>query len=370
VEESLMASAEVRPDRILKDLERAWQTTGDQGEDVLRACTMTLVALVEQAREGSHAAELFGRLMRAHPSRAIIITTTPHREPPLEAVVSVQCWMPFGSRQQICSEQIEIAASQDALAGVAPVLTGLIVPDLPVVLWSRSRTLLHHEAFAELAEPASKIIVDTGSGGGRALDWEELRSYVEQGRNIVDLNWTRITPWREAVARVFQDAGCCARAQSIRQVRIIHEPAAGAVPALYLGGWIASCLGWKWIQGKSVSAHGPVQLSIEPAGAVESNTTQAQAPGSPLRGVVLSGDDWEVSIRLGEGLTAETRVLSLVTYTSFPALTEEELVSQELAILSPDRTFQEALQHAQRLAAVTAGPGKGEHEDEDEAEGS
>jgi glucose-6-phosphate dehydrogenase assembly protein OpcA len=366
VEESVMiASAEVRPDRILKDLERAWQTTSDHGDGVLRACTMTLVALVEQAGEGSHAAELFGRLMRAHPSRAIIITTTPRREPPLEASVSVQCWMPFGSRQQICSEQIEIAASQDALAGVAPVLTGLIVPDLPVVLWSRSRTLLHHEAFAELADPASKIIVDTGSGDGRALDWEELRGYLEQGRNIVDLNWTRITPWREAVARVFQDAACCARAQSTREVRITHEPAAGTVPALYLGGWIASCLGWRWEDGQPVAAHGPIQLSIEPAGAVE-----AHAPGSPLRGVALAGDDWAVSIRLGEGLTAETRVLSLVTYTSFPALTEEELVSQELAILSPDQVFQQALQHAVRLATITAGPGEGEHRDTDEAEGS
>ena len=44
--------------------------------------------------------------------------------------------------QQICCEQIEVAASPDRLADVAPTLLGIIVPDLPVVVWSRGHSLV------------------------------------------------------------------------------------------------------------------------------------------------------------------------------------------------------------------------------------
>ena len=40
----------------------------------------------------------------------------------MEARVFAQCWMPFGKRQQICCEQIEITASETSLADAASLI--------------------------------------------------------------------------------------------------------------------------------------------------------------------------------------------------------------------------------------------------------
>ena len=59
--------------------------------------------------------------MHEHPSRAIVVRVRQCAERVLEARVFAQCWMPFGGRQQICCEQVEITASPESLADVATV---------------------------------------------------------------------------------------------------------------------------------------------------------------------------------------------------------------------------------------------------------
>ena len=76
--------------------------------------------------------------MPEHPSRAIVIRFRAEDQRALAARVFAQCWMPFGHRQQICCEQIEITASDASLPDLAAVVLPLTVPDLPVILWCRS----------------------------------------------------------------------------------------------------------------------------------------------------------------------------------------------------------------------------------------
>ena len=54
--------------------------------------------------------------MPEHPARAIVIRLRGAGERALSERVYAQCWMPFGQRRQICCEQIEITASDAALA--------------------------------------------------------------------------------------------------------------------------------------------------------------------------------------------------------------------------------------------------------------
>ena len=83
---------------------------------------------------------MIASLMHEHPSRAIVLRIRPGSE--LDARVFAQCWMPFGKRQQICCEQVEITSPEAALGDAASLITGIVVPDLPVVLYLRTPALI------------------------------------------------------------------------------------------------------------------------------------------------------------------------------------------------------------------------------------
>ncbi len=134
--------AAIRPERLLKDLRNLWVDLGkDEPSGVLRACAMTMIVVVEEERDAQAIGETLASLMHEHPSRAIVLRVRSEEEPSLSARVFAQCWMPFGSRQQICCEQVEIISSLASFADVPAVLRSLAVPDLPVVLYCPSEAL-------------------------------------------------------------------------------------------------------------------------------------------------------------------------------------------------------------------------------------
>src|SRR5438094_770354 len=168
-------AAAVQPERILKDLAKLWVDLAKEDSEkgssgVLRACAMTLIAAVEEEADAASVGETLAELMHQHPSRAIVLRVCAEQESALDARVFAQCWMPFGRRQQICCEQVEITASPSRVDDLPKLVLGLTVPDLPVVLWCRSERLANDASFQQLFPLATKIIVDTErfahSGGG------------------------------------------------------------------------------------------------------------------------------------------------------------------------------------------------------------
>src|SRR5947209_9729460 len=254
-----MATA-VQPERILKDLAKLWVDLGKEDSQkgsagVLRACAMTLIAAVEEQADAAAVGETLAELMHQHPSRAIVLRVCADQESALDARVFAQCWMPFGRRQQICCEQIEITASPSRVDDLPKLVLGLMVPDLPVVLWCRSERLAKDPNFQHLFPLASKIIVDTEhstpetpqtgrqpgqSSGPTGPAFIKDPSF--RGFNIADLAWTRLTRWRESVAQVFDNEQALRHLPGIGSVTITHSgPDAGQpLPSrlIYLSGWL------------------------------------------------------------------------------------------------------------------------------------
>ncbi len=85
--------------------------------------------------------------MRDYPNRAVIVRVREGGEPLLDCHVTAQCWMPFGTRQQICCEQIEVTASDSNLPGLMPILLAIAAPDLPRVVWCRSARIFRLPAW-------------------------------------------------------------------------------------------------------------------------------------------------------------------------------------------------------------------------------
>src|SRR5437899_2086634 len=149
-------STTVAPEKILKELAALWVSQGREGEGsqsagVLRACSLTLVVLTETSDDAAALGETIAALMPEHPARALVIRLSGAGRRALTQRVYQQCWKPFGQRRQICCEQVEITASDAALADLPPLLLALAVPDLPLIVWCRSPRLVQMTEFREIA---------------------------------------------------------------------------------------------------------------------------------------------------------------------------------------------------------------------------
>jgi glucose-6-phosphate dehydrogenase assembly protein OpcA len=316
----------VRPERILKDLRTLWVDLGKQEPTgVLRACAMTLVVVVEEEHDAQAVGETIASLMHEHPSRAIVMRIRKGEQPCLSARVFAQCWMPFGSRQQICCEQVEMVSSLASFSDASSVLQGLVVPDLPVVVYCPSEALWPLPEFTGLLPLATKLILDSDSmeSAPTALTYLQGLPRTSTLRKA-DLTWSRLTPWREAIALIFDDPARMRCAFDLQEVQILyHSPSGEPSSVYYLAGWFMSVLG------------AGVKICIAPGvGPDYAGVAHVTLTGPKLKATVdlTAPDTVDISAN-GEHL--QMRV--------FPPIGEREALRQELTIADRDVRFEDAL---------------------------
>jgi glucose-6-phosphate dehydrogenase assembly protein OpcA len=237
-----------QPENILKGLGKLWTSLGQEEKQqgkptVLRACAMTLIVATDEADSGFAASQTISELMHSHPARGIVLAVSPDAEKSLEARVLAQCWKPFGKAQQICCEQIEITARPQSWPNVGPTLIGLTVADLPVIFWCRHKGALSkaatkddHAGLEAIASLATKIVIDT-RGMPAANAAALIERWQARGRVVADLEWTRLTPWREPLAHLFDV--CDIRLADFHSIEIEHTDEQPSMAALYLAGWLS-----------------------------------------------------------------------------------------------------------------------------------
>jgi len=334
MEDSLMTGT-IHPERVLQELERLWndlgRNQGDEPGEVARACSMTLIVLTDPATEQEPAIATLAELMREHPARAIIVRVDPGGTSSVEAGVSAQCWRPFGKRQQVCCEQIEISVSPDSLPDAFTVLPALIASDVPVVLWFRSGELINAAPCEAILPFAAKVLVDSSELGAPADALEQLER-LSASVNVGDLNWTRVTRWRETIAQLFEMPEYVDRARLISHVTIRHRTPEAPAAAFYLAAWVRHSL--------------PNQVAIEFQHAEGTSQGKTQS-------VVLSGGDFSIELRRTGAHCVEVTAGSITSSTTFPSFSEWQLVSKELALLERDPIHRDVL----KLAALMAREG-------------
>lgn len=230
-------------DQILEELRELWASLGKAAEEgdshgVVRACALTLIVFAEETEGDAAIGETLAELMREHPHRAIVVRVRRDSPPLLEHRVLAQCWMPFGRRQQLCCERIEILAAEASLPELVPILLALRVPDLPVVLWYRSARVFESQAL-----PADKIVLDSASAADPPSMLRRLAEANAAGLPIADLAWTRLTHWREIVAQMFENPASRALLPRICEVRVFHAGERVPPEACYLAAWVLDALG-------------------------------------------------------------------------------------------------------------------------------
>ncbi len=240
-----------QPDQILKGLGKLWTSLGEeekhQGKPtVLRACSMTVVVATDEEDNGYSASQVISELMREHPSRGIVLAVSREAEHSMQARVLAQCWKPFGRAQQICCEQIEITAKPDSWPNVGPTLAGLTVADLPVIFWCRHKGALSAAATPEQKEGlqvvldlATKVIIDN-AGEDPIAGFELIHRLQQGGRAVADLEWARLTFWRQPIAQIFDNPMRTNGFSNFHTVEIVHSGSQPGAMALYAAGWFSS----------------------------------------------------------------------------------------------------------------------------------
>jgi hypothetical protein len=277
---------------------------------------MTLITFVDEEENATDLGETIAMLMRGHPSRAIVIrmrggSDTQGNNGTLESRVFQQCWMPFGSRRQICCEQVEITATADHLADIRSIVSPLAVPDLPSVVWLRCSRLTKTGEYHDALALGEKIIVDSSRIGSPGL--EVLTRFLDAGHMVGDLAWTRLTELRQLIAQLLGNR--------IPEKIEIDFPDSAEPPreAVYLFYWLIDAF-----------PDGEHSLSNRGSGA------------GPISAVRIDDD---IEIRLHDH-SAEYRTGSLKQTANFKSGSDCDLLDEELGIIVHDRIFEQVLRKA------------------------
>jgi glucose-6-phosphate dehydrogenase assembly protein OpcA len=261
----------------------------------------------------------------------------------------------------VCSEQVTLEARPEGLRLVPETVLQLLVEDMPVHVWWRRSRLGEDLLLVPLRDLCDRLIVDTASLADPAARLRELRSVGSAATwrgHSIDLAWSRLEPWREAVASFFDGPEAAAYVERIAVVEVAAggpESAGGLTAAgAYLAGWLASRLGWE--RGEDAGA----PWRRPDGGRVELRFRRADvAAGDPESVRIVADDEPATSFlaqRTGKGgdfvrLAAGTLDACPLPYRrKLPRLDQAALLCGVLQHRGRDPLFESALACAARIA--------------------
>jgi glucose-6-phosphate dehydrogenase assembly protein OpcA len=304
----------------LSDL-RSHETSGS-GRGV-RTHMLDLVVFCDRPEEAEQMVEVVASLPHSRPSRAIIALGLDD-ESDVVADARVFCTPVTGDAQgvQVCSEIVSLQAGHGGIA-LPSLVAGLLLPDLPVFLHWRAEPDASRVVLSRLWELATRVVVDS-TAIPRALD--SLSSLVQRqpDRSVTDLSWTKITGWREAVARAFDNAENVCALASMTSLEIAHVGSSDAQARL-LAAWLTSRTG------------------SAPEVSIVTEQNDDMRDGSLVRvELVCDNELYRVKrIEEGTGLVEAPRLPEHLVPLRVPPL--RGLVAQELEFLGRDRIFEQAV---------------------------
>jgi hypothetical protein len=168
------------------------QLRSRDGNPAFRATTLNLVVYAATPLENERALRSLMEVGGSRPLRAIV--ASPADEGP-RARLTTHCFGEAGAHRMWCSEHIALEARREALASA---VMSILLSDLPVFLWWQGDTKTGGRTMRTLAQTAARLIVNSDECGlVRLAELDALPTA------LTDLAWTRLTPWREAIARMF-----------------------------------------------------------------------------------------------------------------------------------------------------------------------
>jgi glucose-6-phosphate dehydrogenase assembly protein OpcA len=284
------------------ELRAFWSAAPSPGElPKARACTMNLVVVAGTPALAAQWVPVVDEVVQGVPARAIVVGIDPGGEDNLVASVSAVC-TPGSASGRVCSERVTLLASGACYNRLPSCIDALRATDVPTTLvWLPSPVQVGDPVFAAIASDASRIVLDSATASlaslGHVARWAE-ESTAPPRPSVADLTWTRLAPWQELCARMFDEPRLHALARQMTEVSIGQACRGGALlgpeGALLLG-WLATRLDWK-----VSSLAGKPALVRPDGGHVHSHLraeTAAWAPIGALLSIELAAQHGSLSLR-------------------------------------------------------------------------
>jgi len=251
----------------------------EEGGAVALGRVLTLI-IKSDRRANEQAIEAANDASREHPMRVIVLVTHPEDASRLDAQIRI-------GGDAGASEVIILRAHGEAANNAESLVTGLLLPDAPVVVWWPDRAP-EAPALSPLGRIAQRRITDSSRADNARSGLQQLDDTYRPGDT--DLAWTRLTRWREHLAAVLDQPPY----EPVTAVEV-HGAASSPSTAL-LAAWLGLALdapvSWQFEQSADWG-HGirSVRLTRASGDIVLERLTESQAvltqPGQPDHDLLL-----------------------------------------------------------------------------------
>lgn len=262
---STWAGKAVHLNGIDQELTILWKLSADNmrtGQNTgVRTSVLNLVICAPDVESAERASAVLRTLASTYLARvAVVILDETTNESSASAWVTLRCFSAISDIMRHCFEQITLVTFGTASRSIATILQPLLKPELPVYLWwIGDPPSGHSPAFKGLVELSDRVIADSTSFFHPEQDIHTLASLCQEMPEcaISDMNWGRITPWRQLIAQFFDVQEYRPYLYGVTAIEIEHAAAPLAAPtrteqgdvspnpscALLLAAWLKERLG-------------------------------------------------------------------------------------------------------------------------------
>lgn len=390
------AGKRVRIEEVDMVLSSLWKMSVDNmrtGPNLnVRTSVFNLVICTPDIESAHYVSKLLRELSSTHLARATIAILESDEQAPdsMDSWVALRCFSMISDLMRHCFEQATLLASGKAMRAVSNTLPRILKTQLPTYLWWIGDTTSVDDAiFRDVAELCQRVIVDSATFFQPEQDIHALSSYCKSTPLVAlrDLNWGRLTPWRQLMAQFFDVTEYLPFLAGVEKIEIEHAAAPLATPsvskgggvspnptaALLLTGWLKARLNlelvheselnqhetasgtYQWLlnlpdsQKQAVLQVRPHVQSDLPPGSLSLVRLTCKSEDKLARFTIKRDSDTEY-VLTSVHLANDARPGNAVTLPSRP--NESELLHNELEIMGHDQFFEEALQELDLLLAV------------------
>ncbi len=250
VKDPMRSKNDIKIVDIDKELHKLWESL--EATNKIRACLFTLVLYTDDGDRTQHFKDLVTEIIETLPCRIIFIRAN-HREDENYLRTGVSALTSGHGDQMVACDQITIDAAGEHLKRVPFVVTPHLVPDLPVyVIWGQDPNI-DADILPQLEKYATRVIFDSECSDNLHLFARTVARHLESVNcEVADLNWARAKGWRDVLTQVFHNRDRVTQLANSKKINIHYNARKcekcrhPEVQALYLQGWLAGRLGWKF----------------------------------------------------------------------------------------------------------------------------
>ena len=351
-------------------LELRHRAPDDEGYPLARASVMNLIVYAAGGDEVDTALSHVDELAIRHPSRGIVVATTPGREFSLDAEVTLHRH-PLADHGLVY-ERVVLRAHGADPAGLDTLVIPLLIPHLQSFLWWLGDPRVDDPGMRSLAAICDRLVVDSALGPAERLrDLAVLIGDAAAAGQVApglarivlgDVAWARLDGFRTALVQVFDEAHHSEYLDAVTSVEIrgLRGVRAAVTSAeIMYGGWLASRLGWTmpaWATGGVSLRQGSRRVLMNFVGGGSARTRAS----APLQGIHLECElgrrkftvDLSASRSEAHLVVTETGAGTTRRTIPIPVMTETEALSRELARIGRDRVYEDAMAAAARIHAA------------------